>query len=424
MSALLAAGAASAHAQESGGAILLKDAVIIRVDGPVIPKGSILIRDGKIAEVGPQVQAPPGTTTWEMAGKFVMPGVIDTHSHMGVYSWPHVKAHSDGNEATAPITAEVRAADSVNVEDPAFAKARAGGVTTIQILPGSANLIGGQSVILKVRPSISLDGMLFKGAPRGLKMALGENPKRVYGKRTQTPSTRMGNAAVLRQTYQQAAEYQRKWDRYDRKLEIHKLKLAAGEATDADAPEPPERKLQMETLAAVLRGEIRLNVHCYESHDIEFLLRLVDEFKLTNVTIHHALETYKVADELAKRGVAATTWVDWWGFKVEAYDGIPYGLGILLNKGVLASIHSDDSAEVQWLWHNAAKATRYGVSEADAFKCITLNPAKQLGIDGRVGSITVGKDADLVVFDKHPFDMYTHVELTLIDGTVVYRRSK
>jgi len=416
--------ATPALAQEPAPPVLLKDATVLVVDGAALPRASVLVRDGKIAAVGPDVAAPAGARVIDCKGRFVMPGIIDVHSHMGVYSWPAVPANSDGNEATAPVTAEVRAEDSVNAEDPAFAKARAGGVTTVQVLPGSANLIGGEAVILKLRPTGTLEGLRFAGAPRGLKMALGENPKRVYGGRSQSPSTRMGNAAVLRAAYQKAREYTAKWERHAAQKAAFDRKVAAGEKHPADAPPPPDRDLQLETLAAVLRGEVRLHVHCYEVHDLEFLFRLVDEFGLKHITVHHALETYKVADELARRGMGATTWVDWWGFKVEAWDGIPYALPILFRKGVLASIHSDSSREVQWLYHNAAKAVRYGLAEADALRAITLNPATQLGVADRVGSVTVGKDADLAVFSKHPFDMYTRVDLTLIDGAVAYERGR
>ncbi|MCI0340465.1 MAG: amidohydrolase family protein [Planctomycetales bacterium] len=425
LAALLAASPARSQAPPAAAKVLaIRDATVIPVSGPILPRATVLVRGGKIAEVGPNVAVPPGAEVHDGRGKFLTPGVIDPHSHMGVYPWPGTPATSDGNEASAPVTAEVRAADSIHVEDPAFARARAGGVTTVQILPGSANLIGGEAAIVKLRPVPSLAGMRFEGAPRGLKMAVGENPKRVYGGRGKTPSTRMGNAAVMRQAFIKAREYLTKWDRYRAKLEEHRRKLAAGEEKAEKEPEKPETDLQLETLAAVLRGEVRVHIHCYQTHDIEFLFRLSDEFGFKIACFHHGLEAYKVADEIARREIGVTTWTDWWGFKIEAFDGIPYAFPILLRKGVLASLHSDSSSGVQRLYHEAAKAVRYGVSEEDAFKLFTLNPAKQLGIEARVGTIEPGKDADLALFDRHPFDMYARVEKTFIDGVLVYERGK
>ncbi len=394
-----------------GTTVVIYGGTLLTVSHGEIPKGSILIVDGKIREIGTSVDAPPGAEVILADGMFVMPGIVDTHSHIGVYSWPEVDANSDGNEMTDPVQAGVRAMDAVNLEDPAILRALAGGVTTIQILPGSGNVIGGESITVKLRPGATMDEMIFAGAPRGLKMALGENPKRVYGDRNKLPSTRMGNIYVMRNAFQQAKEYRAKWDAWEKK-------------PAADRGTPPERDLKLETLADVLAGKVRVHVHSYRKDEIEALFRVADEFGFKIASLQHGLEAYKIADEVARRNIGVATFAHWWGYKYEAWDGIPHNAGLLAEHGVKVAIHSDSADLIQRLYTEAAVAMHYGLKREDALKAITLNPAWMLGLDGRIGSLDVGKDADIAIFSKDPFDVYTRVEKTLVDGRVVYDRSK
>ncbi|HMC82787.1 MAG TPA: amidohydrolase, partial [Candidatus Polarisedimenticolia bacterium] len=323
---------------------------------------------------------------------------------------PEVDANSDGNEMTDPVQAGVRALDSANVEDPAIGRALAGGVTTIQILPGSGNVIGGEAVTVKLRPRATLEEMVFAGAPRGLKMALGENPKRVYGAKNKLPSTRMGNIYVMRNAFQQARDYRAKWEAWQKKPE-------------SERGAPPDRDLKLETLADVLAGKVRVHVHCYRKDEIEALFRVADEFGFKIASLQHGLEAYKIADEVARRDVGVATFAHWWGYKWEAWDGIPQNAAILADHGVRVAIHSDSADLIQRLYEEAAVAMHYGLSREDALKAITLNPAWMLGLDDRIGSLEVGKDADIAIFSKDPFDIYTRVEKTLVDGKIVYDRS-
>jgi len=389
--------------------VLIKGGTLLTIGRGVIERGDLLIRDGRIAAVGGSIAAPAGALVIEAGGRFVMPGIVDTHSHMGVYPWPEVEANSDGNEATDPITSWVRAADSVYTEDPEFERARAGGVTTVQILPGSANLIGGETVTVKLRPGPSLDRMLFQGAPRGIKMALGENPKRVYGGRDKMPSTRMGNMAVFRQAFSAARDYRAKQDAWRAKPE-------------KDRGPAPGRDLKLESLAAVLDGKVLVHVHSYRKDEILRFLEIADEFGFKVASFQHCLEGYKIAGTLAQRDIAVATFAHWWGYKVEAWDGIPHNAAILARAGVRVSIHSDSGNLVQRLYNEAAVAARYGLSTDDALKAITINAATAIGVGDRIGTLEVGKDADIAIFTRHPLDAYTLVERTLIDGVVVYDR--
>ena len=385
-----------------GADLALVNATVLPVSGPPLEQATVLIAEGRIEALGEGLAVPDGTPTLDLTGKTVTPGLIDVHSHMGVYSWPGGTAHSDGNEMTDPFTADVWAGDSVRVHDPAFRRARAGGVTTVQILPGSANLVGGQSAVLKLRDSRTLRGMLFADAPRGLKMACGENPKRVYGKEEEGPATRMGNLARMRAKLQEALDYR-----------------AAREGR-----EPVPRDAELEVLLGVLDGEIRVHLHCYRHDDIEGMVRLMDEHGVRMASIQHALEAYKVRDLLIERGTAIATWPDWWGFKLEAYDAIPENILLFKEDGGVAAVHSDSADTIQRLYTEAAKLLASGLTEAQALETITLDPARMLGIDARVGTLEPGKDADLAVFSGSPFDVYSRVELTLVDGTVLYDRTK
>ena len=376
-------------------------ATVLPVSGPPIEDGTVLITDGRIEAFGSGLPVPGGTpTVVDATGKWLTPGMIDVHSHMGVYAWPSVGAHGDGNEMTAPTTPRVWAGDSVRVGDPAFARARAGGVTTVQILPGSANLIGGESAVLKLRPVRTLAGMRFDGAPRGIKMACGENPKRVYKDDEDGPSTRMGNLAGMRAAFQGALDYR-----------------TARARRGADRPPMDHGE---EVLLDVLDGEVRVHVHCYRHDDIEGIYRVMDQYGIQVASFQHALEAYKVADLIAAHGTAIATWPDWWGFKLEAYDGIPDNARLSRAAGVSVVIHSDSANTVQRLYTEAAKLLATGMSEAAALETVTLAPARMLGIEGRTGSIEVGKDADLALFTHHPLDVYTRVSRTWIDGALVY----
>lgn len=412
----LPARAEEARQAPSGDFVVVGAALETAVDGTGrIDNGTLVVREGRIAAVGgPDTAIPEGLPVFNLAGtgRVILPGIIDSHSHMGVYAWPGVSSNEDGNEATDPLTPEVRAVDSVNAEDPAFALARAGGVTTVMVLPGSANLVGGQAAVLKLRPGGTVAAMAFKDAPASMKLAFGENPKRVYGSRGSAPSTRMGNLAVLRRAFTEARDHGAALDR-------HRAKVAAGDA-EAD---PPDRDLRKEALLGMLRGEFRLQVHCYTRSDILSLLGFAEEFGMKVTAVHHALDAYKVRHELALHGAAVCTWADWWGFKMEARDGIPQNAALCAAAGVTVCVHSDSYEGVQRLWLEAAKMIAAGLPRPEAVKALTLNPARVLGVDRRVGSLEVGKDADLVLFSGDPFSVRTRVDATWIDGKVVYERT-
>jgi imidazolonepropionase-like amidohydrolase len=411
----LAAVAGGAAGQESD--VLAVTGATVMTAGPegTIENGTVIVRDGKIAAVGADVAIPEGATVVDATGRFLLPGIVDTHSHMGVYPWPGSDSNADGNEMTSPITPEVRAEDSLYLQDPAFGRARAGGITTIMVLPGSANLIGGECVTLKLRLDETLEGLLFAGAPRNMKMASGENPKRVYGGRNQAPSTRMGSAAYLRRVFTEAQEYGVKWARHREKAE---RAMEDGE----EAPDPPDKDLRKQALLDIVEGRVNVHLHGYTVSDYTSYLRVFDEFGIEPRAFHHALEAYKMRDELARRNIGVSTWADWWGFKVEAYDGVPHNAGLCAEAGVRVAVHSDSATGIQRLFVEAAKCVRWGMSEDEALKALTIHPAWQIGVHDRVGSIEVGKDADLALFSKHPFDVTTRVDGTWIDGERVYTR--
>ena len=344
-------------------------------------------------------------------GKWVTPGIIDVHSHLGVYASPSVNAHSDGNEATAPVTAQVWAEHSVWPQDPGFEAARAGGVTTLQILPGSANLIGGRGVTLKNVPASSYQGMKFPGAPWGLKMACGENPKRVYGSKG-GPSTGMGNIAGFRAAFIDAAEYRRK-----------RLN------PDSDKDVGGKRDLKLDSLAGAINGDILVHNHCYRADEMSIMLDLAKEFGFKIAAFHHGVEAYKIADKLAAAGTCGALWADWWGFKMESFDGIQENL-LLVDRapGGCAIVHSDSAEGIQRLNQEAAKvmanARRIGieVSPEHAIRWLTLNAAKSMGIDKLTGSLTPGKNADVVIWNGNPFSSYALAEQVYVDGARVYDR--
>jgi imidazolonepropionase-like amidohydrolase len=348
--------------------ILIKGGTVITVTRGTIDNGDVLLSEGKIEKVGRDLKAPDNCRIIDAEGKYVMPGIIDAHSHIGVYSWPDVPANDDGNEMTDPITPQVRAEDSFNSEDPAIKRAVAGGVTVIQSLPGSANLIGGQTLTLKLKPGKSVEEMKIKDAPPGMKMALGENPKGVYGQRGKMPSTRMGNFAMLRSWLSKGSEYGEKWEYYERKKE-----------KDQDA-KAPERDLRLEALKDIVGGKYLVHVHGYMKDEMLKMIQIADEFGFKIRSFEHTLEGYKIADTLASRNIAACIWTDWWGFKVEAWEGIPQSPGIMASKGVKVVFHSDSGNQIQRLWLDAAKAVRYGMDRQAAFEGLTINPAWVLGM--------------------------------------------
>jgi len=389
---------------------LLTGATVLTGTGDLLESADVLISDGKIQAVGEGLSAD-GATVIDASGRWITPGVIDVHSHLGVYPSPGTESHSDGNEATSPNTAEVWAEHSVWPHDPGFVTALAGGVTSMQILPGSANLFGGRSVTLKNVPGRNVMDMKFPGAPYGLKMACGENPKRVYGSRGQSPGTRMGNVAGYRTAWIKAAEYNKKM-----------------EAAASGQGEAPTRDLQLETLAGVLNGEILIHNHCYRGDEMSVMLDIAKEFGYKVTAFHHAVEAYKVADLLAENDTCAAMWADWWGFKMEAFDGIRENAALVELAGACAIIHSDSAVGIQRLNQETAKvmgaAARVGVDigPETAIQWITKNPAKALGIDGDTGTLEAGKMADVVVWSGSPFSIYTRADQVFIDGTLAFDR--
>jgi imidazolonepropionase-like amidohydrolase len=401
----------STYQRHTNGAVVIRNATIMTATGLEITGGSILIRDGKIVAVGNSVNAPADATVVDGTGKFVTPGIIDSHSHLGVYSAPGTFAESDGNEATSPVTARVWAEHSFWPQDPQIPLAIAGGVTVMQALPGSANLVGGRSATLRLVPARTVQEMKFPGAPYGMKMACGENPKRVY--RGRGPSTRMGNMAGYREAFISAEEYRKKWDAY--------LKDKKGD--------PPGRDLQMETLAGVLRGEILVHNHCYRADEMAQMIDLSKEFGFKIRSFHHVVEGYKIADLLAKEGVAASVWADWCCFKMESFDAVPQNAALLERAGGRPIIHSDDAIGIQRLNQEAAKAMYAGqqagipITRDQAIKWITVNPAWALGIDSVTGTLEAGKAADVVVWSGDPFSIYSKAEQVYNDGWLVYDRN-
>jgi imidazolonepropionase-like amidohydrolase len=402
LTVLMAVCGVRADAAESGATVVvIKDATILTVSHGTIARGSILIRDGKISEVGQAVDVPDGALVIDAAAQFVMPGIIDPHSHL---------AQNGGvNEGSLAVTSMTSVEDFIDPTDIDIYRELAGGVTTTATLHGSANPIGGTGAVIKLRWGQDAKGLLFAGARPGLKFALGENPKH---KRTQEryPGTRMGVEDVIRQAFTEARIYMQDWDEYNKRV-------AAGDKTVM----PPRRNLTLEPLAQVLRGERLPFVHAYRADEMLMMMRVADDFGFKVNSFEHALEAYKIANELAAHGAVASTFSDWWAYKVEAYDAIPYNAALLTRKGVMVSINSDSSEEARHLNQEAAKCMKYGgLTEEEALRLVTLNPARQLKIDDRVGSIDPGKDADLVIYNHHPLSVYAVPQKVLIDGQVYF----
>jgi imidazolonepropionase-like amidohydrolase len=397
--------------------VYISNVTILDGIGNKITEGAIVLEDGKIVEVGEDLSVPSDAIEIDGTGKWVTPGIIDNHSHLGVYPSPGTHSHSDGNEMTGPVTAEVWAEHSIWPQDPGFQRALAGGVTALQILPGSANLFGGRSVTVKNLPSRTMQDMKFPEAPYGIKMACGENPKRVYGSKG-GPMTRMANVAGYRKAWIEAQDYQKKWAEFEASKE-------AGTAGD-----PPKRDLRLETLAGVLDGEILVHMHCYRADEMTVMMDVMKEFDYQIGTFHHAVESYKISDKLAENGVCSAMWADWWGFKMEAYDGIRENIPMVHAAGACAIVHSDDDLDIQRLNQEAAKAWSDGkragidISQAEAWQWLSANPAKSLGIFEHTGSLEAGKNADVVLWSGDPFSTYTQAEKVFIDGAMVYDRSR
>ena len=383
-----------------------------------IEDGVLLIDNGKIVDIGEATGIPAGAELIDAAGKVIMPGMIDAHCHTGVFADGVGWVHSDGNEMTDPITPHLRAIDAIHPEDLAFKDLREAGITTINTGPGSANLIGGQAAIVKTY-GVTLDEMLVK-APAGMKMALGENPKRVYGEQKKTPSTRMGNAGMLREWLTKAKNYLDKKDRYVQKLAA----FHAGEK-DAKQPDPFETDLRLEELARVLRKEMPAHIHAHRADDILTGLRIADEFDI-DVVLIHATEGYKIADQLAKRGVACVVGpILFSRMKYELREMTPKNAGLLSRAGVKIAIQTDEMSAVRYMTLNAALAVAEGMDTVEALRAITITPAEVLGIADRVGSLEKGKDADIVILSAHPFNITgSRVKRVLIGGQTVYEESK
>jgi imidazolonepropionase-like amidohydrolase len=400
------AGSASSAPRET----LIQNATIMTASHGTIKNGSILIRNGKIAEVGPNVKARDANArVIDATGKYVTPGIIDCHSHTAV--------EGNVNEGTLSVTAMVRIRDVINPDNPNIYRQLAGGLTTVNVLHGSANAIGGQNAVLKLKLGKPADEWIVADAPQGIKFALGENPKRsnnqgiTPGVPRRYPATRMGVEETIREAFVRAKDYMRDWQEYESKRASDKNAIA------------PRRDLMLDALVEVLQGKRFIHSHCYRNDEIVMLLNLGDELGFHVQTLQHVLEGYKVANEIAAHKTYASTFADFWGYKMEAYDAIPYNAALMHERGVNVSVNSDSDERARRLYLEAAKTMKYGgMTEEEALRTVTLNSAIQLGIDKRTGSIDVGKDADLVIFSQHPFSVYTMPEMTIIEGEVYFDR--
>ncbi|MCB9591587.1 MAG: amidohydrolase [Sandaracinaceae bacterium] len=422
--------------------VALVGGTVMTATGRVIEDGVVVMEDGRLRAVGArsEVEIPEGARQIDVTGRFVTPGLIDTHSHMGVYPSPHIRATSDGNEMSDPTTPEVRAADAFWPQDPQLPRAIAGGVTTVQILPGSGNLIGGAGSILKLHLGRTVEEMEFPGAPETLKMACGENPKRVYGGRNSFPMTRMGNVFGYRQAFQQAIEYGRSYSDWQAQHVVwqrgHQAFLeaeASGEEGAEDpgpAPAPPARDFGLERLLGAREGRVLIQMHCYRAEEMARMIQVGDELGFRIRSFHHAVEAYKIRDLLAQNDIAISTWADWWGFKLEAYDTVEENLALLTQAGVRGILHSDSAMLIQRLNQEAGKAMAAGrragieITDDQALRWITINAAWALGVQDQTGSLEEGKMADVVVWSGHPFSVYSRADLVFIDGLTVFDRSE
>lgn len=388
------------------GNVLIRNGTLLTITHGTLENSDLLITGGKIQSIGQNLTAPdPGYKVIDATGLYVMPGIIDVHSHIALEAI---------NEMSTPVTAELRMRDALNPLDIAIYRALAGGVTTIQTLHGSANAIGGQSVIMKLRyGTLDPEELLFKGAPRAIKFALGENPTRIHGgNHSIVPRTRMGVEFVIRQALSEAKEYRAKWDAYNEQKKDRNFRGA-----------PPAYSERLETLAEVLRGNIVIQCHAYRADELIMIMKVCRDYGIKRLVLQHANEGFKVAPEIAEFGAMVSVFSDAWAYKFEVYYSTAYNAAILTRNGVVTSINSDDPGVIRHLYHEASKTLKYGgLSVDEALALITINPAKQLGIDDRVGSLEVGKDGDVAIFSEHPLSIYTVPQLTLVDGVVRFDR--
>jgi imidazolonepropionase-like amidohydrolase len=387
---------------------VIRNATVLTVSHGRIENGSVLIRNGKIAAVGKDVKASPNATVVDGTGKFVTPGIVDCHSHIAI----------DGsvNEGSLSVTSMARIQDVLDPNDTAILYGLSGGVTSANILHGSANPIGGLNQVIKLRWGGTADDLVFKGAPPGIKFALGENPKRsnFQGVPQRYPKTRMGVEDVIRDAFTRARDYKAEWDRYNADVKAGKKNLVA-----------PRRDIQLEPLVAVLEGKRLVHAHCYRADEILMLIRVAKDFNFKVATFQHVLEGYKIAKEIAASGAGASTFSDFWAYKVEAFDATPWNAAVLWKAGVSVSLNSDDAERQRRLNTDAARVVRYGgVPEDEALKMITINPARQLGIDKWVGSLDEGKDADIVVWSADPLSAYAVAEKVFVDGRLLFDRQE
>jgi imidazolonepropionase-like amidohydrolase len=391
------------------GSVLIKDGTVLTLANGTIENGDVLIEDGIITQIGDDISAPGGVKTVDASGMYVMPGIIDPHSHI---------AGVDINEASNPVTAEVKMENSIDPNDIAIYRALAGGVSSIHLLHGSANVIGGESETLKLRYGQGQEGLKFKGAPRTIKFALGENPTRVHGQGSGIqPRTRMGVEQVIRRTFDAAIDYRRNREDY--------LQAKENYTGQGAPPKPVAKNLRMETVADIVDGEVLVHSHSYRADEILMLMRVFEEYGIENYTFTHANEAFKVAPEMKANGAYASVFSDWWAYKFEVYYSTAYNASILNANGVVVSINSDSGELIRHLNHEAAKTIRYGdTSKADALKMITLNPAIQLGINDQVGSLEEGKDGDISVWSEHPLSIYAINQMTFVDGVKYFDRDE
>jgi len=417
---------------EPAPAFVLRGGTVLTAAGPPIEHGYVVVEGGRIRAVGSgEPPSTPGARVIDVTGQFVTPGLIDAHSHLGVYPAPSFTAHDDGNEATSPVTAGVWAEHALWPQDPGIERAVAGGVTSMLVLPGSANLIGGRGVAVHMVPARGSRAMRFPGAPDVVKMACGENPKRVYGEKKTSPSTRMGNLRGQREAFFAAQRYREDWQRYTEREapEPDSAKKKKGASTQEPVL-PPARDLGLETLAEILDGHALVEWHCYRADDMLDAIQLADEMGFKVRAFHHALEAYKIRDILAAKDIGVATWADWWGFKMEAFDGIEENAALVAQAGGRAIIKSDSADDIQRLNQEAGKvlatAERSGIalSVNDALRMITANPAWAMGVEDQVGTLEQGKRADVVVWDAHPFSVYARARLVFVDGRLRYDKAR
>jgi imidazolonepropionase-like amidohydrolase len=417
--------------------VLIVGATLLDGVGGRMADADILLREGKIANIGSNLARSNGVKVIEAAGRWVTPGLIDIHTHDGTYTLPIVYEDPptwDVTEVSNPNVAETSIDHAINARDPAFMMALAGGVTTLQVLPGSTPLFGGRSVVLKNVPARTLQEMKFPDAPQGLKMACGENPKSAFGSKGQAPTSRQGEVAMMRTAWISARDYRRKWDRYHAKgardhNQVRDRDHDRAPKDHDDDEDPPARDLELDTLAAVLRGELRVHLHCYSSDDIAVMLAIASEFGFRIAAIHHAVEAYKVADLLAAAKVCAAVWPDWWGFKMEAFDGIRENAAFVDAAGGCAVMHSDSPFIGQRLALEAAKAMAAGrragldLTRERSIAWVTSNAARALGLDDRIGRLALGYNADVVVWSADPFSIYSKADQVYVDGALAYDRA-